>query len=126
MRRPRSPPIAEATSSGKTRRTPIARATAQASSRYGQETGANVCSAANGARVACIAGPRQERLQYLVEHHRITPADLDLEHLDAAAQVEREPHPVLCRRDEPRICTRSRFAQPGDLDRAIGVVVRKS
>src|SRR5438552_2075496 len=126
IRHARKPPSAEAAASGRQRRIAMDAAAPQASNRCVQETGAAAGSAASGARVASITGLRQKRVQYPVEHYRVAPADLDVEHFDAGPPTRMQPPPILCRRDELRVSPRCRFAKAGDLVGAVRVMVRKA
>src|SRR5207237_8221041 len=95
----------------------------QSSNRCVQETGGAADSASSGALVASITGLRQKRVQYPVEHYRVAPADLDVEHFDAGPQTRMQPHPILCGREELRVSSRCRFVQPRDVLAAIGVMI---
>src|SRR5207247_4741694 len=100
-----APPMPEARSSGSTRIAAKNNPAPQASILWDQRTAA-AGSAASGAEVASVMAPRQRVGEKLFHHVRVAPTDLDVQHLDAAAQRGRQPNPILRGGEERRAFVR--------------------
>src|SRR5437763_3677547 len=107
------PPVAEAMSSGSARIAAKNSAAPQASILWDHRTAA-AGSVASGVEVASVMAPRQRVGEELFHHVRVAPADLDVQHLDAAAQRGRQPNPILRGGEEGCALAFGQFVQPSD------------
>src|SRR5579872_623386 len=122
--RPVKPPSAEAQPSGSKPSAPMSSVASQASPRYRQAMSDRAGSGGIGASV--IADPADEGRQQRVEGCRITPAQRDVENLDAGTLARRQPHPILPCRDRQRTGRLRLAAQRGEFGGAVDMMVGKA